>query len=62
MPEHIVRGQITLVCLTGAIAVEAHGRTAMLQDGQMLYLDGGVAHAVRAEQDSVALLTIVLQD
>jgi len=62
MPEHWVRGQVTLVCLTGAIAVEAHGRTAVLHDGEMLYLEGGAAHALRAEQDSVALLTIVLKE
>ncbi len=62
MPEHSVRGQVTLVCLSGAIAVEAHGHTALLRDGDMLYLEGGAVHSLRAEHDSIALLTIVLKD
>ncbi|AXA94849.1 cupin domain-containing protein [[Empedobacter] haloabium] len=62
MPEHWVKGQVTLQCLSGAIAVDAHGRTVVLHGGEMLYLEGGAAHALRAESDSIALLTIVLKD
>jgi quercetin dioxygenase-like cupin family protein len=62
MPEHWVKGEITLQCLSGEIAVDAHGRTATLHGGEMLYLAGATPHAVRAVADSVALLTIVLKD
>ena len=62
MPEHWVKGEITLQCLSGEIAVEAHGRTATLHGGELLYLAGATPHAVRAVSDSVALLTIVLKD
>lgn len=61
MPEHWVKGEITLQCLSGEIAVDAHGRTVTLHDGEMLYLAGATPHAVRAVADSLALLTIVLK-
>jgi quercetin dioxygenase-like cupin family protein len=55
-----VAGELTLHCLEGALAVEAQGATHRLAAGQLLYLPGGVPHAVTAEQDSSALLTLVL--
>jgi quercetin dioxygenase-like cupin family protein len=60
MPEHRVEGEMTLLCLEGEIAVDAHGRTIVLQPSEMLYLAGGEPHAVRANKDAVALLTILL--
>jgi quercetin dioxygenase-like cupin family protein len=62
MPEHWVKGEITLQCLSGEVAVDAHGRTVTLHGGEMLFLAGATPHAVRAVADSVALLTIVLKD
>jgi quercetin dioxygenase-like cupin family protein len=62
LPEHSVKGQITLQCLQGEVAFDAHGRTAILRAGEMLYLQGGAPHALRANQDSLLLLTILLQD
>ncbi|WP_317202610.1 cupin domain-containing protein [Janthinobacterium sp.] len=60
MPEHHVPGEITLLCLRGEVTLEAHGRSQSLREGQMLYLNGGQAHALRAERDSLLLLTILL--
>ncbi|MDN4053683.1 cupin domain-containing protein [Massilia sp. YIM B02763] len=60
MPEHRVEGEITLLCLEGEIAFEAHGRTTILQPNEMVYLAGGEPHAIRAKKDAVALLTILL--
>lgn len=60
MPEHRVEGELTLLCLEGEIAFDAHGRTTILHPGEMLYLAGGEPHAVRANHDAVALLTILL--
>lgn len=60
MPEHKVAGEITLLCLEGELLLEAEGAARTLRAGEVLYLAGGVPHAVRAQQDSLALLTIVL--
>ena len=60
MPEHRVEGEMTLLCLEGEIAVDAHGRTIVLQPSEMLYLAGGEPHAIRANKDAVALMTILL--
>jgi quercetin dioxygenase-like cupin family protein len=61
MPEHWVKGEVTLQCLSGEIAVDAHGRTVTLRGGEMLYLAGATPHALKATADSTALLTIVLK-
>ena len=60
MPQHKVDGDMTLQCLEGEIEVDAHGRSVTLLPGEMLYLDGGVPHSVRALEDAVALMTILL--
>ncbi|MEC5158942.1 quercetin dioxygenase-like cupin family protein [Janthinobacterium sp. CG_23.3] len=60
MPEHHVPGEISLLCLRGEVALDAHGRSQALRAGQMVYLNGGQAHALRAEADSLLLLTILL--
>jgi len=62
VPQHAVRGQLTLQCLEGEVAFDAHGRTALLRGGEMLYLEGGAPHALRANADSLLLLTILLRD
>ena len=60
MPEHKVDGEMTLQCLEGEIDVDAYGRIATLKPGEMLYLAGGVQHSIRAVEDAVALMTILL--
>jgi quercetin dioxygenase-like cupin family protein len=60
MPEHWVEGEMTLLCLEGEIAFEAHGRTTILHPNELVYLAGGEPHAIRANQDAVALMTILL--
>ena len=62
LAEHAVRGEITLQCLEGEVAFDAHGRTAILRAGEMLYLEGGAPHSLRANADSLLLLTILLPD
>jgi quercetin dioxygenase-like cupin family protein len=61
MPEHRVEGEVTLLCLEGEIACDAHGRTVVLRPNEMVYLAGGEPHAIRANQDAVALMTILLR-
>ncbi len=59
VPEHKVDGELTIQCIEGRLSVQAHGRTIALAPGDLLFLAGGVAHAVHAEEDSSALLTLV---
>jgi quercetin dioxygenase-like cupin family protein len=60
MPEHKVEGELTLQCLEGEIEIDAYGRRVTLKPGEMLFLAGGVPHSVRALEDGVALMTILL--
>jgi len=60
MPVHRVDGEIILLCLEGEIVCDAHGLSTVLRPGEMLYLLGGVPHAIKANEDAVALLTILL--
>ena len=60
MPEHHVLGEITLLCLQGQVALDAHGSVQLLGPGQMVYLNGGQAHALEAREDSLLLLTILM--
>ena len=60
MPPHKIDGEMTLLCLQGEIVCDAHGIATVLRPGEMLYLLGGVPHAVRANEDAVALMTILL--
>ncbi len=61
MPLHKVDGEITLLCLAGELVCDAHGTATILRPGEMLYLLGGVPHAIRANEDAVGLLTILLK-
>ena len=61
MPPHGVKGDIMIHCLEGAINLTAGGQTRQMMAGQLLWLEGGVDHALEAVQDSSLLLTIVLR-
>ncbi len=56
--EHKAEGAITIQCLAGRFTVHAEGRVIELIEGEMIALDGGIAHAVRAVSESAFLLTI----
>ena len=61
MPSHWVKGEIMIHCLEGAINLTAGGQTRKMMAGQLVWLEGGVDHALEAVQDSSLLLTIVLR-
>lgn len=60
MPEHHVDGAITIHCLEGEAEVGTPERTCTLSAGQLLMIEGGVTHTVRALSDASLLLTIML--
>lgn len=61
LPPHQVAGEITVHCLEGSLEVTAEGRSHLLSAGQLLYLEGGVRHAVTALEDASALVTVALK-
>ena len=61
MPSHWVKGEVTMHCLEGAISLTSGGQTRQMKAGQLVWLEGGVDHALTAVQDSSLLLTIVLR-
>ncbi|WP_418320395.1 cupin domain-containing protein [Piscinibacter sakaiensis] len=61
MPEHSVAGPITIHCLEGEAVVTAASRSCELHAGQLVMLDGGERHAVKAVKDASLLVTIVLR-
>jgi quercetin dioxygenase-like cupin family protein len=60
MPAHQVAGDITIHCLSGAIALAVGDELRTLAAGQMVYLAGGVVHSLVATEDTCALVHIVL--
>jgi quercetin dioxygenase-like cupin family protein len=61
MPEHQLRGEITIQCLEGVLDIQIDGVSTLLQPGQLMFLLGHVPHSVTALEDASALVTIVLQ-
>jgi quercetin dioxygenase-like cupin family protein len=61
LPPHAVPGEITIHCLEGRLRVDANSRAQDLAAGELLYLEGGVEHAVFAHEDCCALVTISLR-
>jgi quercetin dioxygenase-like cupin family protein len=60
LPEHAAPGEITLFGLQGCLVVRLPDRVLRLEAGDLVHLDAGVPHAVQAEGDSRALLTLCL--
>jgi quercetin dioxygenase-like cupin family protein len=61
LPTHQVAGEITVQCLEGRVAFTAGGTTRELAAGELLYLGGGAAQALRGIEDASVLVTILLR-
>ena len=61
VPSHQVKGEVTVQCLEGEVDFTADGQTQRLKAGQLLWLEGGVAHGLTAVQDASLLVTITLR-
>jgi len=59
--SHQVPGEITVQCLEGRVIFDAAGMKRDLSAGQMLFLEGGTPHALRAVEDSSVLVSILLR-
>jgi quercetin dioxygenase-like cupin family protein len=60
MPEHRVQGEITVLCLEGRIALRTPAGTGTLVPSDLVHLRRGESHALSAEEDGSALLTMCL--
>lgn len=61
MPAHQVAGEITIHCLEGSVQVHLSDTpAALLPAGHLLYVPGGVPHALTALQPSSVLVTLAL--
>ncbi|MET4131639.1 quercetin dioxygenase-like cupin family protein [Porphyrobacter sp. MBR-155] len=60
IPDHHVASQITLHCLSGAVAVKLTDRTLTLHADQWVYFDERTVHGIEAVDDTVLLMTIML--
>ncbi|HVT28009.1 MAG TPA: cupin domain-containing protein [Lacipirellulaceae bacterium] len=59
--QHQVPGEITVQCLEGHLIFDADGTDREMSAGDMLFLQCGAPHAMRAIEDSSLLVTILLQ-
>jgi quercetin dioxygenase-like cupin family protein len=59
IPEHFVEGPVTFQCLEGRVALEIGGERCLLEQGELVYLEGGVPYALRGEGDASVLMTVV---
>lgn len=57
-----VNGPVVIHCIEGKIKVTTTEKDMILSDGQLVYFDGNIDHALTGITDSVVLLTIVLMN
>ena len=58
---HSVPGEVTVQCIEGRVVFEAGDKEVDLTRGNLIYLARSEQHAVRAEEDSSLLVTILLK-
>ena len=61
MPAHGVKGETTIHCLEGEVELSLNSQTQRMQAGQLVWLEGGVNHALTAVKNSSLLVTISLR-
>lgn len=59
--EHRVPGECTIQCIEGSVELRSHGKTETMRAGDLVYLEGGIVHALHAQQDASLLVTILIR-
>jgi quercetin dioxygenase-like cupin family protein len=62
LETHKSPGELTVYCAQGRSTLFVEGKPREMQAGQFAYLPPEVPHAVRGEEDSVLLLSIITFD
>jgi quercetin dioxygenase-like cupin family protein len=60
LPEHAAPGEITVLCIEGAVEFSTPAGAQPMRAGDFVHLQAGVPHALAASVDSSLLLTICL--
>lgn len=58
---HSVPGEVIVQCIEGRVAFQSGGEELELTSGTLIYLAASEQHAVKAEEDSSLLVTILLK-
>lgn len=58
LPEHDVRGPVTMQCMEGRVEVVADSVVSLLEAGDMVYLAGGSRRSLRALNDATLLISL----
>lgn len=58
LPEHGVRGPVTMQCMEGRVEVVADSVASTLEAGDMVYLAGGSRRSLRALNDATLLISL----
>jgi quercetin dioxygenase-like cupin family protein len=59
IPPHELPGEVTIQCLEGVVELDTSDKTQTLEEGDMVYLEGGEARSLRALMDSSVLMTLL---
>ena len=60
LPEHVAQGTVTIHVLKGWMKISAGDVQRELKAGQMLVVNSGVRHGLKAEEESEVLVTVHL--
>jgi quercetin dioxygenase-like cupin family protein len=60
IPTHKARGEVTVHCLEGRVAITTEGDTRELSAGDLIYFRGEQPHSVLGLDDASLLVTLVL--
>lgn len=60
MPPHQVAGDCSIQCIEGSVVFTTSGNSQLMRGGDLLCLEGGLIHALKAVEDASLLVTIVL--
>lgn len=58
IPEHQTRGAISVHCLKGKARFANAGESVLLNPGSLISLPGEAPHSVKAEEDTLLLVTV----
>ena len=60
LPPHSMYGECTLLCIEGAVAVDAAGNSFRLRPWQLVLLPAQVTYSIKALEDASLLFTVQL--